>query len=131
MGVKGKRNHPSPLRHGLGCKDLKNRIDKTTRKWIAARVRYILEDIPEPSNREIILAEHTALLDACCRVYVMQLMAGETPGSVNHYLAFEGHLQRNLTALGLNKRKIEKVLDLDEYIKAKYKEKADEHHSSD
>jgi hypothetical protein len=120
MSNNGKKTfYPSPLRHGLWAKDLKKRIDRRTKQWVNARIRFILEDIPEPSARQIVLAEHTAFLDACCRVYAMQTMAGEAPGSVNHYLAFEGHLQRNLVALGLSKRKMKEILDLEGYLKSK------------
>ncbi len=108
-----------PLSHGLWAKDLTKRINRPTREWINGRVRFFLQDIGQPSGREIALAEHTALLDAICRVYAMQIMAGENPGSVNHYLAFEGHLQRNLVALGLPKKKAEEVLDLGTYLKTK------------
>jgi len=120
----GKRhdNLPYPLKHALWAKQLAKKVDRKTRRWINTRVRFILEDIPDPSSRQQVLAEHSALLDACCRAYVMQIMAGESLGSVDKYLAFEGHLQRNLVALGLTKQKAKKVMDLAEYIRQKDRE---------
>lgn len=123
MSEKGKRHYPEkrtyPLQHGLWCKDLTKRINRATRQWINNRVKVFLEDIPDPSGREIALAEHCAFLDAACRVYAIQILAGENPGSVNRYLSFEGHLQRNLCALGLKRGSKRKVLDLGEYLKEK------------
>jgi len=117
-------NLPYPLKHALWAKGLAKKIDRRSRKWVNSRVRFILEDISDPSPRELVLAEHSALLDACCRVYVMRIMAGEDLGSIDKYLSFEGHLQRNLVALGLSKRKIQKAYDLQEYIRQKEAEKA-------
>lgn len=124
MGKKSD-NLPYPLRHGLWAKALAKQVDRKTRRWINKRVRFILEDIPDPSPRELVLAEHSALLDACCRVYAIQIMAGENPGSINRYLSFEGHLQRNLSALGLSKRTVKDVIDteiLAEYLTPETKE---------
>ena len=110
-----------PLRNGLWCGDLLAKIGKPTRRWVNGRVKFYLADIPDPSGRQIALAEQSALLEACCRVYFMRFATGQDQGSVNHFLAFEGHLQRNLCALGLSKRR-RKAMNLQDYLKGTHEE---------
>lgn len=122
---KKRDNLPYPLMHGLWAKDIAKRVNQPSRNWINDRVRFLLQDISDPSSREQVLAEHTAMLDACCRVYAMMVMAKMEPGSVNRYLSFEAHLQRNLCALGLSKRK-RATLSIAETLEQKLKEEEKE-----
>lgn len=111
-----------PLSHGLWARDITKRIPKNTKKHLYQFIDSLLEDIDDPSNREKVLIVLTVPLIICCHRYLLQLLAGEDPGSRDYLLAAMGRVERNLSAVGIKRRTIKKILDLNDIYDQKKRE---------
>lgn len=122
----GRKRH-LPISHGLWARDITKNIPRNTRRHIRRFIDALLDDIGDPSNREKTLIVLTVPLIISCYRYGLELLTGAPVGSRLHYLAEMGRIERNLSAVGLKKRTIQKITNLEDYIQSKKSKEGNTH----
>jgi len=103
-------------------------------RYLSATRRALVKDIGETENN--LSAQQTILIDGCINILgiirSMELYIAKTgvmkgqllaPCLRNSYLQYRNSLHKTLAMLGLDKRQVDEVLDLQAYAREKYGKK--------
>lgn len=120
-----KRKSSMPIRSTLFVRDLTARLPRGTKRQMSLLAKWLIEDIPDPSNRQITAIILTVPLIIGCLRYGLQVVESienREPfnASWNHYHSALGRVERCLSSIGFKKNTLKKIPSLEEYLRSNY-----------